>query len=331
MASLGFLVRVLTSYAVDRDRTCPYCHQTSTAVVLRKYGLLQLRRCGGCQLLFRWPKDSLRRNVVYYQGRYRQPGLTTELPSTEQVAALVESRFRGTDKDFGEKIALLRMLCPQGRVLDFGCSWGYGVAQLRAAGYDSVGFEVSAGRAAYGRVRLGLEIFDSYPEIDQMAAGSFDAIFCHHVLEHLPTPRVAFERFARLLGPGGVVLAFVPNAGGTSARRLGSAWGPLVCERHTLALDRDFVETALTQHGFDVHVSSDPYNATEILRRVDARRRTERVDGEELLIIAQRRASAACAWPSSSVSGLVSSRTRATGHHVNQAPITARARPRALA
>lgn len=295
MARPGFLVRVLASYVVDHDRACPYCHERRTAVVLRKYGLLQLRRCTGCHLLFRWPKDSLRMNTVYYQACYRQAGLTTELPDAEQAAALVEVGFRGTDKDFADKIALLRMLCSRGRVLDFGCSWGYGVAQLQSAGYESMGFEVSAMRAAYGRVRLGLEIVDSYSDIDRMSPGAFDAIFCNHVLEHLPTPRIAFERFARLLRPGGVVVAFVPNANGASARRLGSGWGPLVCERHTLALDRNFIETALTQYGFDVHVSSGPYRPTEILHRLNSGLRAERVDGDELLIAARRRASAPCA------------------------------------
>jgi SAM-dependent methyltransferase len=149
---------------------------------------------------------------------------------------------------------------------------------------------VSAVRTAYGREQLGLEILDSYHDIDQMSAGSFDAIFCNHVLEHLPAPRAAFERFARLLRLGGVLVAFVPNAAGESARRLGSAWGPLVCERHTLALDRDFVEAALTQHSFDVHVSSDPYHPYEIVHRLNNNLSTTRIEGDELLIAARRNA-----------------------------------------
>lgn len=51
--------------------------------MLRKYGLLQLRRGTGCHLLFRWPKDSVRRNAEYYQGRYRQPGLPPALPHAQ--------------------------------------------------------------------------------------------------------------------------------------------------------------------------------------------------------------------------------------------------------
>jgi 2-polyprenyl-3-methyl-5-hydroxy-6-metoxy-1,4-benzoquinol methylase len=297
MARLGFLLRVAGASVVDRDRSCPYCHETSTAVVVRKYGLLELRRCSGCRLRFRWPKDSVRRNAAYYQIRYRQRGLTTDLPDAAQLARLVETGFRGTEKDFAEKIALLRRLCPEGRVLDFGCSWGYGVVQLATAGYDAAGFELSADRAAFGRTHLGVDILDSYVALDQAPAGHWDAIFSNHVLEHLPTPREAFAQFARLLRPGGILVAFVPNAGGASARRLGSGWGPLVCERHTLAVDREFVEPALSQHGFDVHVTSEPYRLDEAGEWIGGERRTEREDGDELLIVGRRRADHAVAGP----------------------------------
>jgi SAM-dependent methyltransferase len=231
----------------------------------------------------------VRRNAAYYRCRYRQPGLTTDLPDAQELAALLGRNFRGTDKDFGEKIAVFHELCPRGRVLDFGCSWGYGVVQLNARGYETIGFDVSAPRAAYGRARLGVEILDSYEALDRIPAGSFDGIFSNHVLEHLPTPRIAFDRFARLLRPQGILVAFVPNAGGTAARHLRSAWGPLLCQRHTVALDRRFVEASLPRHGFEVHVSSDPYRPREILRSLDGGLRAKQVDGDELLIVARRR------------------------------------------
>jgi len=297
MARLGFLLRVASAYVTDRDRSCPYCCETRTAVVARKYGLLELRRCSGCRLRFRWPKDSVRRNAAYYQAQYRQRGLTTDLPNAEQLSRMVEAGFRGTEKDFAEKIEVLRKACPRGRVLDFGCSWGYGVAQLAAAGYNATGFELSAARAAFGRDHLGVDILDSYRDLNRVPAGHWDAIFSNHVLEHLPRPREVFAQFARLLRPGGVLVAFVPNAGGASARRLGSGWGPLVCERHTLAVDRDFIEPALCQHGFDVRVMSEPYRLDEIGDWKGRGRRAEREDGDELLIVGRRRAERSVADP----------------------------------
>jgi hypothetical protein len=63
----------------------------------------------------------------------------------------------------------------------------------------------------------------------------------------------------------------------------------MVCERHTLALDRHFIEASLPRHGFEVHVSSEPYRPREILRSLGTGLSAVHVDGDELLIVARRR------------------------------------------
>jgi SAM-dependent methyltransferase len=42
--------------------------------------------------------------------------------------------------------------------------------------------------------------------------GSFDAVLCIQVLEHLPNPLGALREFRRVLGPGGALIATVPFA-----------------------------------------------------------------------------------------------------------------------
>ena len=42
--------------------------------------------------------------------------------------------------------------------------------------------------------------------------GSFDAILCSEVLEHIPNPTMALDEFARLLRPGGVLILTAPLA-----------------------------------------------------------------------------------------------------------------------
>lgn len=270
MARPAFLLRVLRAYATGEDDACPHCESDATETVLRKYGLLQLRRCTSCKLMYRWPKQGVKENLAFYQDSYRQGDLTTDMPSSDVLAALVACNFRGTRKDLGPKISVLRSLRRGGRLLEFGCSWGYGAIQLARAGYDVVGFEVSRRRAVYGRGRLGLTILDRYAELDGMEPGSFDIVFANHTFEHLPTPRLAFARLERLLVPGGVLLAFVPDAGGEQARRLGAAWGPLLCETHTLALDAAFVERALPAFGVEVSTTSFGEELMIVGRRVAA-------------------------------------------------------------
>jgi len=106
--------------------------------------------------MFRWPKDSIEFNKGFYQRRYRQKGLTIDLPGLELLDKLKILHFKGTEKDFSEKILILNKFMQKGKVLDFGCSWGYVLYQFRRAGYDAIGFEISKPRAEFGREQLGV-------------------------------------------------------------------------------------------------------------------------------------------------------------------------------
>jgi len=287
MSKASFLFRVLRAYLERQDKTCPYCDNGDTRVTGRKYLILQLRKCAVCNLMFRWPKDTPEFNKSFYQDTYQQVGLTTELPSLESLEKLVASNFRGTEKDFSEQIAVLKELVPEGRALDFGCSWGYASFQLQQAGYDVIGFEISKPRAAFGRNYLRANILDEYDSLDRFR-NSFDVIFSSHVLEHLPNFKGVFERFGALLKPEGILLLFVPNCGGENAARLGVRWGPMVCEKHPQALDRNFFETILPKHGFAVKTFSEPYDPKEIGLCVSKSITPHEPRGDELMVYARK-------------------------------------------
>lgn len=285
-ANLSFLERMLCYRLTRQDTRCPYCNKSNTTIIGKKHFVLQLRKCADCALMFRWPKDTPGFNHFFYQDQYRE-NVVTELPDEASLAVMKESIFRGADKDIIDKIDILKQLVSGGRVMDYGCSWGYGTFQLVAAGYEAIGFEISRPRAAFGRTRLGVEILSSEAQLDGLA-GSFDAVFASHVLEHLPAPSVVFNRLARLLKPNGWLLGFVPNCGGDDARRLGVNWGPMCCEKHPLALDAEFLTRALTKHGFRVSVFSNPYDLDVTYEALLQSRRVHNLKGEELMICARK-------------------------------------------
>jgi SAM-dependent methyltransferase len=187
------------------------------------------------------------------------------MPSRAELENLIRTEFRNTEKDFREKIAFLRTLMPSGHVLDFGCSWGYTSWQLERAGYDVTGFEISDIRCTYASTELGIKSISDELELrSPKYTEAFDAVFTSHVLEHLPTLTNTFGQFNRWLKPGGLLMIFVPNGRGKNATLQGVHWGPLVCEKHPLALDAKFLTYALEKHGFTAHAMSDPYTSSRV-------------------------------------------------------------------
>lgn len=232
-----YLLRCASSYLTGHAIACPYCGSSASRVVQRRYIVSALRCCTNCKLRFRTPTETTDFNAKFYENEY-QSGATTDLPSPTKLAGLIESGFAGSDKDFAHRIAVLQALGvePGARVLDFGASWGYATWQLRRAGYDAFGLEVSRSRARFGRDNLGVPIYDD----PRLVPAGVDVVFSSHVLEHLPTPRYAFQLADRVTRPGGLFVAFVPNGGEQHLQRDPDSYHQLWSRLHPLYIDADF-------------------------------------------------------------------------------------------
>jgi SAM-dependent methyltransferase len=100
------------------------------------------------------------------------------------------------------------------RMLEIGCGSGDTLAYLQASGRcrRTCGVELFPEAADTARGRLD-EVYEG--NIEQMelpiAPASLDVVLCLDVLEHLIDPWAAAARLARLLKPGGVLIASIPN------------------------------------------------------------------------------------------------------------------------
>jgi SAM-dependent methyltransferase len=100
------------------------------------------------------------------------------------------------------------------RVLEVGCGSGDTLAYLQASGRCrwTCGVELFPEAADTARGRLD-EVYEA--NIEQMelpiAPSSLDVVLCLDVLEHLIDPWTTASRLARLLKPGGVLIASIPN------------------------------------------------------------------------------------------------------------------------
>ena len=276
MSKSQFLLKTLVKYATLQPAKCPYCECDRTSIVQWKNRIWQLRRCAQCSLNFRFPKDDPEENVSFYQNKYRQENVT-DLPREEDIAFHISDRFRSVGRDLTTHLRTIRAMVPAGSVLDYGCSWGYCVYQLSKAGYDATGFEISRPRVEYGRRTLNVNLTS---DSDSLPSRGFDAIYSSHVLEHIPTPKPTLMAFQRLLKPGGKLFLYVPNCSGEQAKRLGVRWGPMINEKHVLALTAEFFNKNLPGHGFSTEFSSSPYE-----KAPQAFEKDWDSSGEELLVV----------------------------------------------
>jgi SAM-dependent methyltransferase len=125
----------------------------------------------------------------------------------------------GPRHDYRESLMLRQLLpsLPGPRVLNAGCGAGSLSLRMANAGLDVTSVDASeafvarlAGLMARrhpGR-RLPVELADLHAL--ELPDASFDGVTCGEVLEHLDDDRTAMAELARVLAPGGVLVASVP-------------------------------------------------------------------------------------------------------------------------
>ncbi len=273
---LAYLFGSVAKTLTGRGRKCPSCGFGVSDPVDRKWLVTSLRRCRSCRLLYRAPAATAGENARLYRERYRE-GFTTGMPADAELAALLKSGFRGHEKDYGPYLRVLEALGapPGGRLVDYGCSWGYGSHQLRSAGYRVEAYEISPSRARYAREKLGLQV---RPEAD-FPAGVYDIFFSAHVIEHIPSVSGMIAAGLAALKPGGIFLAFTPNADIERDDREGRhrMWGYV----HPQVLDGEFLRACPFPA---LLAASSPYDP-DFLRAWDGRSRSfGKLEGPELLL-----------------------------------------------
>lgn len=287
-SKLRYVRRILHHRWRGQSRACPYCGPSSAVkLVRRKKMIVEILQCQRCQLWFRWPTDTHDEHDSYYQEEFAGDAPQIVLPGNDELRKLESTNFAGSALDINNKIRVLQALRPGGRVLDFGCSWGYGTYQLRKHGFDAVGFEISRPRAEFGRAKLGLNLIDSFDDLAKLPEGSFDIVFSNHVVEHLPDIGATFAMLTRLLGENGFIFHILPNFMGKKARA--GYWVKWIGEDHPVAPAMPFFEIAIPRAGLTKPIfGSDPFDdrmAQALNAKPSANLSTE---GDELLVYAHK-------------------------------------------
>lgn len=208
-AKLNYLLTCSKHFGNKERRKCPSCGHPESERISLKYLVTSLRRCKRCDLQFRTPTTTSDENETFYQSEYKQ-GFTTDMPSFENLRLMLGKKFKNTEQDYSRYIEVLSALGfgSGHKLLDFGCSWGYGSWQLADAGFDVTAFEISKSRCGYAREHLDIRAHD---ELTKIEGYQFDVFFSAHVLEHVPAVADVVTYAFSKLKKNGLFIAFTPN------------------------------------------------------------------------------------------------------------------------
>jgi 2-polyprenyl-3-methyl-5-hydroxy-6-metoxy-1,4-benzoquinol methylase len=204
----------------------------------------ELNRCPSCGLLFAPERTAEPLQDLYADGYYEDyPGANDYLGDDGQ------RRY-----DARRRVAFIRSHGARGRLLEIGTATGHFLTEAHAQGFEVVGVDPDEGLARRVAERTGLEILPGFVETVELPEHDFDAICAWHVLEHLFTPRLALERLASVLAPGGRLFLEVPNISSVLARRQRMNWLNLDIEHHVSHFNPASLRALLERAGFEVEL-----------------------------------------------------------------------------
>lgn len=180
----------------DSRRLYSECYQIGGGQV--ELGIVKCRKC---DLVYVSPRLSPKATNYVYEG-------DTEMTISHNYCwngPADGQRFHGI-------LGRLRRIQPSGHLLDIGCGVGQFLAEAkRQSGWTVVGLEPNKIAAETARRTVDCLVHDTTIDKAPLEVGSFNVITLFGVLEHVHDPRGVLQHVHRLLKPGGVLAAYVPN------------------------------------------------------------------------------------------------------------------------
>ncbi|MBI4834625.1 MAG: class I SAM-dependent methyltransferase [Planctomycetes bacterium] len=208
---------------------------------------LKVVRCLKCGLVYTNPRLSDDERARLYSEDYFRNQSSPDVPSFDYIQnkelfyADAQRRLRGIMK-----------FKRSGKILEIGCATGGFLDVAREYGWEPYGVEISPWASDYARNKLGLNVVTGNLEDASFPDSFFDVIAMYHVLEHLPLPKQAIQKAARLLKADGLLVITVPDINSGNARRMKERWVNLVPKIHLYHFSKETLTKLLSENGFGI-------------------------------------------------------------------------------
>lgn len=169
-------------------------------------------RCDACSAIYLFPRLSPAEESALYTAEFES--FMTCRSGDAGGWTQPERHIAANQATVLRRMNYLRPALPeQGRILEIGCSSGFMLYPLVAAGYECAGVEPSGVFRDYVRAR-NVPCFESVGALldDPRQRRGFDAVMHFFVLEHTAEAANFLETQLELLAPGGVLIIEIPNA-----------------------------------------------------------------------------------------------------------------------
>ncbi len=160
-------------------------------------------------------------------------------------------------REFRRTLAALTRHVERGRLLEFGCAYGFFLEEARAR-FAACGVEISDHARAACQARGLAVVREATPEF-LAAHGPFDAAVLLDVIEHLRDPGEVLARLHAAMKPGAQLLITTGDHGSLLARALGRRWRLMTPPQHLWFFAPRSLRALLARQGFRVHTVEHPW------------------------------------------------------------------------
>ena len=212
---------------------CPLCSSDKISAYLRCIDHLVSRtefdlfRCPECGFVFTQGYPDGQNIGAYYESEDYVSHDDKAKGLINRIYLLARNLMLGRKK----RIVVKATGVKKGKILDIGCGTGYFAATMKKSGWDVTGIEPNIKASDFATEHFGIEVKNPR-DLQELPGSSFDCITMWHVLEHFQDPFSYATEILRLLKPGGLCLAALPNCGSFDAKYYGKYWAAYDVPRH---------------------------------------------------------------------------------------------------